>query len=36
MDVGVGWPVARALKLTDKQVLEALAALLPLYEITRS
>jgi uncharacterized protein YktB (UPF0637 family) len=36
MDVGVGWPVARAVKLTDKRVLEAFAALLPLYEITRS
>jgi uncharacterized protein YktB (UPF0637 family) len=36
LDIGVGWPVARALKLTDKQLLEAFAALLPLYEITRS
>jgi uncharacterized protein YktB (UPF0637 family) len=36
LDIGVGWPVARALKLTDKQVLEAFASLLPLYEITRS
>jgi hypothetical protein len=36
LDVGVGWPVERAVKLTGKQVLEAFAALLPLYEITRS
>ena len=36
LDVGVGWSAARAVKLTDKQVLEAFAALLPLYEITRS
>jgi uncharacterized protein YktB (UPF0637 family) len=36
LDVGVGWPAARAVKLTNKQVLEAFAALLPLYEITRS
>jgi hypothetical protein len=32
----VGWTAERAVKLTDKQVLEAFAALLPLYEITRS
>jgi hypothetical protein len=32
----VGWPAARAVKLTDKQVLEAFGTLLPLYEITRS
>jgi uncharacterized protein YktB (UPF0637 family) len=36
LDVGVGWPVAQAVKLTDKQVLEAFASLLPLYEITQS
>lgn len=36
LDVGVGWPVARAVKLTAKQVAEAFASLLPLYEITRS
>jgi uncharacterized protein YktB (UPF0637 family) len=36
LDVGLGWSVDRALKLTDKQVLEAFASLLPLYEITRS
>jgi uncharacterized protein YktB (UPF0637 family) len=36
LDVGVGWPVDRAVKLTEKQVLEAFASLLPLYEITRS
>jgi uncharacterized protein YktB (UPF0637 family) len=35
LDVGVGWPVDRAVKLTEKQVIEAFAALLPLYEITR-
>jgi uncharacterized protein YktB (UPF0637 family) len=36
LDLGVGWSVDRAAKLTAKQVLEAFAALLPLYEITRS
>jgi hypothetical protein len=36
LDVGVGWPAERAVKLTEKQVLETFAALLPLYEITRS
>ena len=36
LDVGLGWPVNRALKLTDKQVLEAFASLLPLYEITQA
>ena len=36
LDVGLGWPVHRALKLTDKQLLGAFAALLPLYEITRA
>jgi uncharacterized protein YktB (UPF0637 family) len=36
LDVGLGWPVHRALKLTDKKVLEAFAALLPLYEITQA
>jgi hypothetical protein len=36
LDVGVGWPAERAVKLADKQVLKAFAALLPLYEITRS
>jgi uncharacterized protein YktB (UPF0637 family) len=36
MDVGLGWSVNRAVKLTDKQVLEAFASLLPLYEITRA
>ena len=35
LDVGVGWPVERAVKLTAKQVAEAFASLLPLYEITR-
>lgn len=36
LDVGLGWPVERAVKLTEKQVLEAFEALLPLYEITRA
>jgi uncharacterized protein YktB (UPF0637 family) len=36
LDVGLGWPVNRALKLTDKQVVEAFALLLPLYEITQA
>ena len=36
LDVGVGWPVKRAVKLTAAQVAEAFASLLPLYEITRS
>jgi uncharacterized protein YktB (UPF0637 family) len=36
LDVGVGWPVERAVKLTANQVAEAFASLLPLYEITRS
>jgi uncharacterized protein YktB (UPF0637 family) len=36
LDVGIGWPAERAVKLTDKQVIEAFASLLPLYEITRS
>jgi uncharacterized protein YktB (UPF0637 family) len=36
MDVGVGWPVEHAVKLTAKQVAKAFASLLPLYEITRS
>jgi uncharacterized protein YktB (UPF0637 family) len=36
LDVGVGWPVKRAVKLTTRQVAEAFASLLPLYEITRS
>jgi hypothetical protein len=36
LDVGVGWPVDRALTLTDEQLLAAFDALLPLYEITRA
>jgi uncharacterized protein YktB (UPF0637 family) len=36
MDVGLGWPVRRAVKLTEKQVLEAFETLLPVYEITRA
>jgi uncharacterized protein YktB (UPF0637 family) len=36
LDVGLGWPVDRAVKLTEKQVLEAFESLLPVYEITRT
>jgi uncharacterized protein YktB (UPF0637 family) len=36
LDVGLGWPVDRAVKLTEKQVLEAFESLLPVYEITRA
>jgi len=36
LDVGLGWSANRALKLTDKQILQAFASLLPLYEITRA
>jgi uncharacterized protein YktB (UPF0637 family) len=36
LDVGLGWPVGRALKLTDQQVLEAFESLLPLYVVTRA
>jgi hypothetical protein len=36
LDVGLGWPVDRAVKLTEKQVLEAFRSLLPVYEITRA
>jgi uncharacterized protein YktB (UPF0637 family) len=36
LDVGLGWPAARAAKLSERQMLEAFASLLPLYEITRS
>ena len=36
LDVGFGWPPARAIKLNERQVLEAFDALLPLYEITRA
>jgi uncharacterized protein YktB (UPF0637 family) len=36
LDIGMGWPVERAVKLTDQQVLDAFASLLPLYEITRA
>jgi uncharacterized protein YktB (UPF0637 family) len=35
LDVGYGWPVARAVKLTEQDVLEAFEALAPLYEVTR-
>jgi len=35
LDVGFGWPVDRAVKLTDKQVLEAFETLVPMYEVTR-
>lgn len=34
-DVGFGWPVDRAVKMTEKHLLEAFDALVPLYEITR-
>ena len=36
LDVGFGWPVDRAVNLSEQQVLDAFAALLPLYEITRA
>jgi uncharacterized protein YktB (UPF0637 family) len=36
LDVGCGWPVNRAVKLTERQVLDAFASLLPVYEITRA
>jgi uncharacterized protein YktB (UPF0637 family) len=36
LDVGVGWSVDCAVKLTEKQVLEAFGSLLPLYEVTRA
>jgi uncharacterized protein YktB (UPF0637 family) len=36
LDVGVGWPVDRAIQLTEEQIMTAFASLLPLYEITRS
>jgi uncharacterized protein YktB (UPF0637 family) len=36
LDVGLGWPEARAVKLTEKHVLEAFESLLPLYEITEA
>jgi uncharacterized protein YktB (UPF0637 family) len=36
LDVGIGWPVDRAVKMTDKQVIEAFESLLPVYEITRA
>ena len=36
LDVGLGWPVDRAVTLTEKQVLEAFESLLPVYEITRA
>ena len=36
LDVGLGWAVNRAVKLTDKQIIEGFASLLPLYEITRA
>ena len=36
LDVGIGWPVDRALKLSEAQVIKAFEALLPVYEITRA
>ena len=36
LDIGIGWPVERAVKLTDQQLLAAFETLLPLYEITRA
>jgi uncharacterized protein YktB (UPF0637 family) len=36
LDIGVGWPVNRAVQLTDEELLAAFEALLPLYEITRA
>jgi len=36
LDVGCGWPVNRAVKLSEQQMLDAFASLLPLYEITRA
>ena len=36
LDVGVGWPIDRAIKLTDKQVVGAFESLFPVYEITRA
>jgi hypothetical protein len=36
LDVGVGWPVDRAVQLTDEDLLAAFEALLPLYEIIRA
>jgi uncharacterized protein YktB (UPF0637 family) len=36
LDVGFGWPTARATKLSERQMLAAFDSLLPLYEITRA
>jgi uncharacterized protein YktB (UPF0637 family) len=36
LDVGLGWPIDRAVKLTEQQMLQAFESLLPLYEITRA
>jgi uncharacterized protein YktB (UPF0637 family) len=36
LDVGCGWPVDRAVELSEQQMLDAFASLLPLYEITRA
>lgn len=36
LDVGIGWSVDRAVKLTDKQVVGAFESLFPVYEITRA
>jgi uncharacterized protein YktB (UPF0637 family) len=36
LDVGLGWSVDRAVRLTKTQVVEAFESLLPVYEITRA
>jgi len=36
LDIGVGWPVDRAMQLTNEELRAAFKALLPLYEITRA
>ncbi|MBI3327974.1 MAG: DUF1054 family protein [Nitrospinae bacterium] len=36
LDVGFGWSVDRAVQLTEKHLLAAFEALLPLYEVTRA
>ena len=35
LDIGLGWSVGRAVKLSTQHMLDAFEALLPLYEITR-
>ena len=36
LDVGLGWSVDRAVRLTKTQVVKAFESLLPVYEITRA